>query len=145
MSTDVQKNQTSEVKEQRFKHLPEPLHKNVWKPGQSGNPAGRPKGARNKLQMDFFNALSSDFKAHGANAIVNARETDPVGYVKVVASLMPKEFEVTRAMDDISDEQLDAAIVAVRTVLAAQHTEPGEGLSGATQSAEALQAVSEAG
>ena len=25
-----------------------------WKPGQSGNPKGRPQGSRNKLTEDFF-------------------------------------------------------------------------------------------
>ena len=27
------------------KHLPEALEKNIWQKGQSGNPAGRPKGS----------------------------------------------------------------------------------------------------
>jgi len=27
------------------KHLPEALEKNLWKPGESGNPNGRPKGS----------------------------------------------------------------------------------------------------
>jgi Family of unknown function (DUF5681) len=27
---------------------------NIWKPGQSGNPAGRPKGARSKLGESFL-------------------------------------------------------------------------------------------
>ena len=31
----------------RQKHRP-------WKPGESGNPAGRPKGSRNKLSEEFI-------------------------------------------------------------------------------------------
>jgi uncharacterized protein DUF5681 len=32
------------------------------KPGQSGNPKGRPKGARNRLGTPFLEALEADFK-----------------------------------------------------------------------------------
>ena len=33
-----------------------------FKPGQSGNPKGRPKGARNRLGTQFLEALEADFK-----------------------------------------------------------------------------------
>jgi len=33
------------------KKLPTELKKTVWKPGQSGNPNGRPKGSKNKLTI----------------------------------------------------------------------------------------------
>ena len=32
-----------------------------FKPGQSGNPKGRPKGARNRLGTQFLEALEADF------------------------------------------------------------------------------------
>jgi hypothetical protein len=35
-----------------------------FEPGQSGNPAGRPKGARNKLSEVFLQALAEDFDAN---------------------------------------------------------------------------------
>ena len=34
----------------------------AWQPGQSGNPAGRPTGARSILQADFFKALQRKFE-----------------------------------------------------------------------------------
>jgi uncharacterized protein DUF5681 len=43
-----------------------PAH--LWKPGQSGNPAGRPKSARGKLTDDFVAALYKDFTKHGEEA-----------------------------------------------------------------------------
>lgn len=63
-----------------------------FKPGQSGNPAGRPKGARSKLGEAFLKELLADWEQHGAKAIIDMREDKPADYVKVVASILPKEL-----------------------------------------------------
>jgi hypothetical protein len=63
-----------------------------WKPGQSGNPAGRPKGARSKLSEDFFKALAADFEANGVAAIVSMRTERPGDYAKMIATLQSKEI-----------------------------------------------------
>ena len=60
-------------------------------PGQSGNPAGRPKGARNRLSESMLDALANDFEQHGAAAITKVRETDPGAYLRTIASLLPKQ------------------------------------------------------
>jgi hypothetical protein len=88
-----------------------------FKAGQSGNPGGRPLGARNKLQTKFFYALSDDFERHGVNAIKRMREEDPSSYVRTVASLMPKEFEVKRPLEELTDDELLAAVGALRSYL----------------------------
>ena len=49
-----------------------PTH--LWRPGESGNPAGRPRGSRNKLAEDFVAALYDDFRDHGAAAIAVCRD-----------------------------------------------------------------------
>ena len=61
-----------------------------WKPGQSGNPAGRPKGARSKLGEAFLEALAEDFSEHGVKAIKDSREKDPAAYVRTISGLLPK-------------------------------------------------------
>ena len=75
---------------------------------------GRPRGAKNRLQGDFLNALAADFAEHGADVIKIARIEEPVAYLKLVAGLMPKELLMSRAASDLSDDELDAMIEAMR-------------------------------
>jgi Family of unknown function (DUF5681) len=56
-----------------------------FKPGQSGNPKGRPKGARNRLGTQFIEALEADFNQFGPQAIAQVREKKPEVYMRVVA------------------------------------------------------------
>lgn len=94
-------------------NLPPVEHR--FKPGQSGNPGGTAKGTRNRLQGKFLRALADDFDAHGESAIARARIKDPVGYIKVVASLMPKQVEQSHPLEDLTDGELTAAIALLRS------------------------------
>ena len=87
-----------------------------FKPGQSGNPLGKPKGARNKLGEAFIEALHDDFNEHGVEAIQTMRSTDPSSYVRVIAGLLPKEFKI-ETTSDLTDEQLDARIRQLASAL----------------------------
>lgn len=87
--------------------------------GVSPNPGGKPIGARNRLQGDFLNALAEDFAAHGKSAIELTRETQPAQYLKVVASLMPKELEIKRPMEDMTDDDIIAGIAALQRLVSA--------------------------
>lgn len=63
-----------------------------FRPGQSGNPAGRPAGSRNRLGEDFVSALHEDFKTHGQEAVETVRKERPDVYLKVIATVIPKEI-----------------------------------------------------
>jgi hypothetical protein len=74
-----------------------------FKPGQGG----RRKGSRNKLGEDFIQALADDFERHGAEVIERVRVEKPEAYIKVVASLLPKDLNLNVSKyDDLTDEQL---------------------------------------
>src|SRR5437763_9811353 len=84
-----------------------------FKPGTSPNPGCKPIGARNALQGQFVTALADDFERHGAAAIAAMREKDPASYIPAIASLMPKEVEIGRPMEGLTDDELRDAISAL--------------------------------
>lgn len=75
-----------------------------FKPGQSGNPAGRPKGIRQQLDNVFVLALYHDFKEGGVEAIRKCREDKPDVYLNVIAKVIPKQVEI-----DATDAAADLA------------------------------------
>ncbi|WP_042777811.1 hypothetical protein [Sinorhizobium fredii] len=82
---------------------PMPPVEHQFKPG---NP-GRPKGSRNKLGEAFLEAMHADFEEHGTEVIARVRADKPDQYLKVIASILPKDLNVNiNNMDDLTDDQL---------------------------------------
>lgn len=114
-----------------------------WQPGQSGNPAGRPKGARSKLGEAFLEAMNKDFEKHGAAVIAAVRKKKPDQYLKVVASILPKDLNVNiNNLDNLTDEQLTERIRELSALLGpflapagARGSDGGDGAETADQSA----------
>jgi hypothetical protein len=62
-----------------------------WKPGQTGNPNGRPKGSRDTINEAFLKDLAADWRENGAESLRKAREERPAEYCRMVAGLQPKD------------------------------------------------------
>ncbi len=114
-------------------------------PGQIPNPKGRPKGARNKLGEAFIAALHDDFQEHGEKVIRQVREEKPDQYLKVIASILPKELNVnTNALGEMSDDELTATLAALRnlaTTVDAQIVGAGAGQASGAEQAEDVSPV----
>ena len=95
------------------------MSRNRFLPGNDGHGGGRPLGARNKLQSSFLKALADDFEEHGTGVIKIARIEKPVEYLKVIASVLPKELVVEQSiLADISDEELANHIAFLQRIQA---------------------------
>jgi len=78
-----------------------------FQPGQSGNPAGRPKGARNVISQRFledmltvWNEPNERGNKTGIDAIREIAKTRPGQFVAAVGNLVPREF----SLDDETQE-----------------------------------------
>jgi hypothetical protein len=101
----------------------------TFKPGQGG----RVKGARNRLSMAFVEALAKEFDEFGAEAIRVARIERPIEFVKIIASIMPKEFEIVdNRLAAITDEELNVFIEYAQRQLAGGLTANIESREGPT-------------
>jgi hypothetical protein len=79
----------------------------AWEKGRAKT-GGRLKGVRNKISQAFLEALSKDFDEHGETAIQIMRVDQPAAYCKMLASILPQEFEITETkLQSIPDAELD--------------------------------------
>ena len=103
------------------------LTRTAWKPGQTGNPLGRPLHARQRLNENFVNKLSADFAKHGDRAIKKLRETDVASYVRVCASLLPKDVFVHQGpLAELTPDEIAALAYAARRAVAVVHDSGSE-------------------
>jgi hypothetical protein len=62
-----------------------------WKPGQSGNPNGRPIGSRTVFSDNFVRDLASVWSEEGRETMVKTARSNPA----VCARLIPNDVRVT--------------------------------------------------
>ena len=96
-----------------------PQNRNLkpWKPGQSGNPAGRPVGARNKLAEAFIADYQRLWEREGVGALERLLEQDVGAFCKIAVALAPKELTVNLEFRD----QLSAFLDGMEDVTPVKH------------------------
>jgi hypothetical protein len=70
----------------------------LFKPGISGNPKGRPVGSRSKLGESFLDRVHVKWEQRGDAALDEAISKEPMQFCKMVAGLLPREFLVKATM-----------------------------------------------
>ena len=93
-----------------------------FQPGQDSR--GKQKGARDRLSTKFLTALADDFEQNGVKALREVRTKDPATYMRVCASIVPKELEIARqSVEDLSEDQLAAYIAVLDKLVQEQAVE----------------------
>ncbi|MGE0235884.1 hypothetical protein [Methylocystis sp.] len=67
------------------------------------------KGSRNLFPKAFVKALRDDYELHGATAIENCRISDTAAYLRLIASLLPKEIP-KRPEEQMTDAELESEL-----------------------------------
>ena len=88
----------------------------LFKPGQSGNPAGRPVGSRVKLEAKFLDDLYETWLKSGDAVIAATVEKHPDRFLKIIADLMPNKLETAAPLAGLTVANIRTAIDALRSL-----------------------------
>ena len=72
-----------------------PRETTQFKKGNSGG--GRPLGSKNKISEDFLQCFQKVWEEHGEEALQVMVKERPAEFVKVAASLIPKDFHIQQS------------------------------------------------
>lgn len=95
-----------------------------FKKGVKPPGTGRPAGSRDRLSTAFLKELADNFEKHGKITLEALRQADPATYIRVVASLQPKEIDLKQPLSALSDGKLEAAVLALTEALKTQAPPP---------------------
>ena len=92
---------------------------------------------RHLLNQEFMQALLLHFRQHGKKAIEKVARNQPAVYLKILALLVPREMKLEQSggVKAMSDEQIEEAIEAIQTMLAARAGEAAKVIEGTAEPA----------
>jgi hypothetical protein len=91
----------------------------VFKPGGGGRPAG----VRNRFSHAFMSDFLADWEKYGASAIKSVRITDPATYLRVGATILPKELMVETMTTGLTAEERAEMIAMLKQHLLTRQQE----------------------
>jgi hypothetical protein len=102
-----------------------------------GNPAGAPVGSRHRQQLtgEFVAALLRDFRQGGPAAIAKVRKNQPAAYCKLLTLLCPRDVKIENSggVKAMTDDEIEQAIEAIQTMLAARAGEAAKVIEGTAE------------
>jgi hypothetical protein len=92
------------------------------------------EATRRSFNKDFLLTLAADFKKHGAAAIEKVRKQQPAAYMKICAHL-PREMQIEHSgmIKQMSDEQIEAAIELIKSMLEARAGDDAKVIEGTAE------------
>lgn len=109
------------------------LNGRMWGAGQSGNPAGRPVGARGRFSERFVADLTTAWEQYGETALAETAKLYPDRFVAIASYLIPKDVSVSLTarlpanLDATDWELLIETLDAIKQCLPdASQRQPGE-------------------
>lgn len=95
-----------------------------WRAGVSGNPLGRPVGAKGRFSEALVTDFAREWREHGASVIATVRQRDPVAFLQIAIKLVPREFLVqlearsAEHTERLTDEELAKILRNIRGAIA---------------------------
>jgi hypothetical protein len=103
-----------------------------FRPGVSGNAAGNVHRSRHALNADTIREMHAAFRRGGRAAIDKVMKQQPAVFLKLLVLLVPRDMRVEHSgtIKQMSDEQIEQAIEAIQTMLAARADEAAKVIEG---------------
>lgn len=121
------KSDSTELLPKKKRTLPEAARATMFGAPGRENP-GRPKGSRNKFSEMFVRDFIESWEINGKAACQKAYEEDPVQYVKIAASIIPKDFnlnlndenELDKLLEKFNIDELNEFLIGIRRLSASR-------------------------
>lgn len=102
------------------------LPRTAYKPGQSGNPKGKPKGAKSKVTIvtrDSISNIINDYQVPFRDCLDRLAKDNPAGFVKnyidLLSYILPRHraTDLSLEMESLSDTQLEYLLETLKNSL----------------------------
>jgi hypothetical protein len=105
--------------------------------GSSGNLGGNAQRSRHALTADTIREMHAAFRRGGRKAIDKVMRTQPAVFLKLLVLLVPRELKLEHSggVKAMSDEEIEQAIEAIQTMLAARAGEAAKVIEGTPEPA----------
>ena len=89
---------------------------------RSATLAAPPEATRRQVNKAFLQDMRKAWDKHGMKALEKCARNQPAAFCKMYVLLVPREMKVehSRGVASLTDEQLEAAIAAVREIIEAR-------------------------